>query len=150
MPTTTAPGQTMPPTTEPAPTTTAPRVPDDGAVALLSADGLTCYLLGPVLADGSDLMGARAELTQEWIVRVEPRPESVAALDAAFDSCFDGDRACPGDTNDEGHGALAVVLDESVLSSPMVERPDVPRAGFVISGGFDEAQATELAELISG
>ncbi|MCA9999516.1 MAG: SecD/SecF family protein translocase subunit [Anaerolineales bacterium] len=64
---------------------------------------------------------------------------------AAFNACYAGDTTCPAQ-NQEGRGAIAIVLDGEVVSAPTVNGADLASGEFTISGGpFSESEAKDLA-----
>ena len=117
--------------------------------AMLTADGTLCYLVGPVVADGRDLTDATAERQETWIVSVRARRGSVDEVNEAFNACYEARGSCP-DQFGTGRGAIAIVLDDRVLSAPAVNGADLADDAFVINGDFDEAQARDLAAVLAG
>lgn len=110
-----------------------------------SADGTLCYTLGPSAGDGSDLE-VRNILVQAgtWVVQVEAVGPGRRSLGTLFDSCFEGRAGCPGDP-----GAVAILLDDVVVSAPDVQAGGLAEEPFVIAT-LDEVEAGRLAAAIGG
>jgi preprotein translocase subunit SecD len=130
-------------------TTTVPgETPPAGAV-LKSADGTALYTLGPVGLNGDALSRANAVLNgAEWQVTVAVKGSEKGVANELFNSCYNATPECPPiGTDDTGaqRGAVAIVLDGTVLSAPTVNGPDLAADDFTISGSFDENEAKELA-----
>ncbi|HVR33471.1 MAG TPA: protein translocase subunit SecD [Acidimicrobiia bacterium] len=120
------------------------------------ADGLVLpggpgeeLVLGPVAVSGAEVVNA-LELfdTQagQWIVTIDFRSDGGAAWEE-----MTAEAACA--PLDDPTRRVAIVLDEAVISSPGVSFQvqcgvGITGGGTVISGGFDEAEARELALLI--
>lgn len=109
--------------------------------------GVTCYELGPVAVDGTDLQDAEAAVQETWVVDVEAKPDSVDRFNALFNACYDGDPTCPAETTGL-RGQVAVVLDGTVISAPAVNGPDLADDRFTLSADFDQAAAEDLAAMI--
>lgn len=129
-------------------TTAAGEAPPAGAV-LESADGTALYTLGPVGLNGDALSRATAVLNGgDWQVTVAVKGSQKGVANELFNSCYNAVPECPPvGTDDSGaqRGAVAIVLDGKVLSAPTVNGPDLAADEFVISGGFDEGEAKDLA-----
>ncbi len=78
---------------------------------------------------------------EQWVVDVDLRSDGQEVWDAAALPCFHEEATCP-------TGQLAIVLDDVIQSAPVVRTPDFP-AAVQISGGFTEAQARDLAEILN-
>lgn len=125
---------------------------DTGAVASTSstvpaADGNLCYVLGPAGGDGTDLRDAKVYADGVGI-EVAVREDSVAAMNELFDACFEATDACPASSS-EGRGYAAIVVDGRVVSTPAVQEGDLASSPFVITGNFDQTQATNIAAAIN-
>ena len=121
---------------------------DAPADVVPSTDGSGCYQLGPAGADGTDLEGADAVLQEDWVVTVRARPEAAERVGALFDACAAAAESCPTFSVD-AHGAVAFVLDGTVISAPTVNAPGIADDTFVIAGAFDEADARALAATLT-
>ncbi|MBS1848140.1 MAG: hypothetical protein JST73_07660, partial [Actinobacteria bacterium] len=146
-------------TTVPAPTTTITQA--EAIQKMLAAypgskifngDGGS-YLLGPALFDGTVLSSAEAQLntqSSQWEVNVKVKGRDQTKVNNAFNECYAGKPTCPpiraGDTGGQ-RGAIAMVLDNKVISAPTVNAVDLPKNpnGFVITGNFTNKTASELA-----
>lgn len=151
----TAPANTAPANTVPAnPATVAPpsletpnpctsyaaQVPT-GGVVLPDANGTSCYILGPVAFEGEALGTAQASLSQgEWVVNVTVKGSKQGIANQHMNACFSHTQVCP-------TGESAIILDNQVLSAPVVQAQDLASNpnGFQISGSFNHASANELA-----
>jgi preprotein translocase subunit SecD len=108
------------------------------------------YTLGPVGFTGDALSRADAALSDgQWLVNVSVKGSEQEQANAAFNECFSGGPACPGqpsaDPAQPASGAIAIVLDGEVLSAPTVNGPDLASDRFTITGEFDEGEAKDLA-----
>jgi preprotein translocase subunit SecD len=124
-------------------TTAVPGAPAAGG-QFPSEDGQLVYTLGEVGFTGDALSRANAALQNEWTVNVAVKGSQKADANAAFNECYQGGPTCPAQ-NQEGRGAIAIVLDGEVLSAPAVNGPDLAADQFTISGGFTEGEAKDLA-----
>ena len=131
----------------PGSSTTSTELPAHDAV-LTSTDGATCYHVGPVAGDGTDLRDAKVYADGVGI-EVSTEPASVDTLNAAFNACYQAAATCPAASKD-GHGYLAIVVDGAVVSAPAVNAEDLASSPFVITGDFDQQQADNLATAING
>ncbi len=127
-----------------APPTTTEGLPE-GATNLLSDDGSIIYTLGPVAMEGNALGRAEASLYNgQWQVVTSVKNSYKSKANKAFNACYQGDATCP--SQDGGNGAIAIILDGTVLSSPVVQGPDLASGdSFQISGNFSEREAKDLA-----
>ncbi len=136
-------------------TTTATTLPGGGTpedpaapadqVTVPSEDGSVLYTLGPLGFSGEALSSANAALNGgAWTINVAVKGSAKTQANAAFNECYSGGATCPAQ-NQEGRGAIAIVLDGEVLSAPAVNGPDLASDNFTISGDFDEKDAKELA-----
>lgn len=113
-----------------------------------AVDGDLCYVLGPEGGSGEDLRDATVYADGVGI-EVAVRDDSVDALNALFDACFEAASSCPAASKD-GNGYAAVVVDGRVISTPAVTEAGLASTPFVITGDFDKAQATDIAAAING
>ncbi len=156
-PTTTAPPETtLPPATTAPPGTTAPPAQDgapsgdgtgQGQVVLPTQEKDQCLALGPVGFEGSALSSARAEIepnTGEWQVSVNVKGSERDVANEVFAQCFSGSPTCPPLPGGQS-GAVAIVLDEQVVSFPRVNGADLANETFSISGEFSQSEAKDLA-----
>lgn len=109
-------------------------------------------VLGPVAVSGEQVETAipffDAQGTTQWVVSVQFRPEGADAWEG-----MTGEAACA-PFNDPTR-RIAIVLDEQVISSPGVAGNvgcgvGITGGSTIITGGFTEEDATELAALIQG
>ena len=109
------------------------------------------YVLGPVKFGGTALSGATSQLNNgAWEVNVTVKGSHQKVANGIFNGCFSGVPTCPKiRQGDDGqmHGAIAMVLDGSVISAPTVNALNLPTnpQGFVITGNFTHKSANELA-----
>ncbi|HSL58993.1 MAG TPA: protein translocase subunit SecD [Acidimicrobiales bacterium] len=117
-----------------------PQVDDDGEV-------VQRFVLGPSALRGDALSTANAILQgiSEWVVNVEFRggADGIDGFNQISASCHARTPQCP-------TGQLAIVLDSEVVSAPAIQPTNATFVPFsadqvVISGGFDEATAKDLA-----
>lgn len=129
------------------------REPTQGEDVLLmddlpESDESNCYLVGPAGADGNDIATADAVLDSgQWLIEVTAAESSRGQLNTMFNACYEGASTCPGTV---GPGAVAIVLDATVLSAPSVQAKDLADDSFIISGDFSEEAARELAQVLNG
>jgi len=105
--------------------------PED-VVASCSEDGSFKYLLGPAVVEGTQVTDASAgtrQATGEWIVQLD------------FDT--DGSAAWAEYTGANIGKQVGITLDGRVISAPTINQAIA--GGTEISGTFDQASATELA-----
>ena len=119
-----------------------------GQDVLATSDGATCYVVGPPGGDGTDIRDAKVYADGVGI-EVQSKPESADKLNELFDACFAGKDTCPAASVD-GHGYVAIVADDVVLSAPSINGEQLASSPFVITGKFDKEQANNLAEAING
>lgn len=113
-----------------------------------SGDGCTAgqpnYRLGPSLLTGDAL--STADATQQglnWVVAPTFRSgaEGIDLFNSAAARCYVGapdPLVCPS-------GRLSIVLDGTVIIAPSINEPTFGRDAIVISGGFDQAEAQDVA-----
>lgn len=103
------------------------------------------YRLGPASLTGAGLEGASASLDErgQWVVRPVFRsgPDGIDAFNVTASACFAQDLTCPS-------GLFAITLDNEVISALGVQAPTFGRDAIVISGGFTEQSARELATVL--
>jgi preprotein translocase subunit SecD len=113
-------------------TTTRVDRPED-VIAACSEDGTVKYLLGPAVLEGTDVTDAAAatqSTTGEWIVTLDLNNSGTDAW-AAYTAANVGN-------------AVGITLDGRVVSAPTVNGA-INGGTTEISGSFDQATATELA-----
>ena len=102
-------------------------------VASCSEDGALKYLLGPAVVEGTNVTDASAgtmSSTGEWVVNLD------------FDS--QGSDAWAEYTAANVGNSVAITLDGKVISAPRINGA-IPGGSTQITGSFDQASATELA-----
>ena len=105
------------------------------------------YQLGPVVVPGTAIESASASIddTGQWQVNpvFKDGRDGIDLFNAAAAKCNAGtDPSCPGSG---GPGALAVVLDNEVLTAPTINAATFQRDSIKISGSFDEKSAKDVA-----
>ena len=127
---------------------TVDTTPGEGEVVVADEQG-NLILLGPAALDGDDVGGAIPYFEPQsgaWTVSLEFADDGPAAWAEVT-----GEAACQ--PNGSPANRIAIVLDGSIISSPGVSA-DVPcdvgitGGQAVITGGFDQESATDLALLI--
>jgi SecD/SecF fusion protein len=121
--------------------------PEEGQVVANDEQGQP-LLLGPALVDGEGVSDATAAQPQQsigqWVVNVDFAGDGRAGWRELVAA------AC---ANTEGGNRVAILLDESIISSPAVQ-PDLCAGGggnsTSITGQFTQAEADDLAVLIKG
>lgn len=107
----------------------------------------SCTALGPVGFEGDALSKSQAQLGgstgSEWVVAVAVKGGKQDQANTLFNACQAMDPAvCPS-------GQMAIVLDDQVVSAPVVNEPNLASDEFVIQGGgdggFAEGDAKDLA-----
>jgi hypothetical protein len=126
---------------------TPPDVADPGGpVTFEDAAGESVYVLGPALADGSVVESAEAEQNDlgMWSVALTLRAgaEGIDRFNPVAQACSPPTETCP-------TGQLAMVLDALVQWAPTIAQPHFERDEITISGGFERAEAEELALVLS-
>ncbi len=138
-----------PETTVAAPTSTTPQFgePNDPAatVLLLDKSGIIGYYAGPAGASGKVFSNdAKAEVQNgEWTVVVGLNKGAAGAdlWNALTTKCFNRDVTCP-------TAQVAIVLDGTVISAPVVREAVFTGGSVQISGSFKEAEARDLAKIL--
>jgi preprotein translocase subunit SecD len=133
------------PTPSPAQQTVAPEniqfrlVVTDGTGGVILADREgKQYVVGPVLLDGTKVESARAEFQSDygnWIVTVHLTSQGAAVFGQV--------------TTDNVNAQLALVVDEVVVSAPVIQGP-ITDGAVQIAGQFTQQEATLLANRIMG
>ncbi|MCY3860378.1 MAG: protein translocase subunit SecD [bacterium] len=102
------------------------------------------YLLGPSALTGAGLSGADSSFRGEFVVDATFKggDEGADKFDEIAAECFSGTPYCP--SGGAGPGRLAVVVDGSVESAPVVQSANFD-GQVVISGNFSEEEADNLA-----
>jgi preprotein translocase subunit SecD len=118
------------------------------------SDGLA-YLLAPAALEGSDLRAANAGLDQNgqnWVVDIEFSHAGAAKWLAITKQTYEvngGRPSQPGScTPPEGCNSIAIVLDGVVESAPYTETDGIPGGNSQITDNFDQARATDLADIL--
>jgi preprotein translocase subunit SecD len=133
-------------------------VPSDYIIACDSSGTGTAlkYLLAPAALEGTDIKEASAGLTSqgpdwvvnlaftgrgstEWLDLTKTAYEATGSSSSGFGSC----------RPPTGCNAVGITLDGVVESAPAVEIDGIPGGMTVISGDFDEAAATNLADVLT-
>jgi preprotein translocase subunit SecD len=99
------------------------------------------YLLGPTLIEGNQLTSANAGIPQNglnWVVNLEFNADGAAAFEKAT-----GELAQRSDPQNR----FAIVLDGKSISAPSVSAA-IPGGRAEISGNFNQASATDLANVL--
>jgi preprotein translocase subunit SecD len=126
------------PDAEPAAVAVVPQVDAAGTITAY-------YVLGPVQLDASSLERADASMPQgQWVINPVFRvgPGGIDRFNDAAARCYAKDQTCP-------TGQLAIVVDDTVVSAPSIQQATFERDQIQISGNFDEASATALAERLN-
>jgi preprotein translocase subunit SecD len=103
------------------------------------------YQMGPASLTGAGLEGASSGLDErgQWVVRPVFRggADGIDAFNVTASQCFSRTPECP-------TGLFAITLDGDVISALGVQAPNFARDQIVISGGFDEQSARDLATVL--
>ena len=103
------------------------------------------FVLGPASLTGAGLQGASAGLDErgQWVVRptFKGGAEGIDAFNATASDCFSRNAACP-------TGLFAITLDAEVISALGVQAASFAADQIVISGGFTEQTAKDLATVL--
>ncbi len=131
------------------PVTPADQIKRSEPVVLPSKDLKTgkvtaIYSLGPTVLTGSSLSSASADLNQQsqWEIRpvFKSGKTGIDLFNQAASACYSGSSTCPPTASCQGssgggtHGALAVVLDNNVLTAPAICNASFQRDQITISG----------------
>lgn len=148
IPETTAPTTTIAPTTTVAAgsTDTVPSDPSDPTATLLLTDGKgNGYYVGPAAASGRVFTNdAKAEIQNgSWVVVVGLRDgaDGDDLWNALTTKCYNRDATCP-------TAQVAIVLDGTVISAPVVREAVFTGGSVQISGDFTESEARDLAKIL--
>lgn len=113
---------------------------DDGAAQRV-------FTLGPTLLTGETIDDASAGLNQngQWEVRpvFKEGAEGIDQFNEAALICYNGAPECP--AGQDGRGAIAIVLDSTVLTYPNILAANYQRDQIQITGDFDEEKAKDVA-----
>lgn len=113
-----------------------------------TADGVFCYTVGQPIGDGNDLTDATlSEAGGDYQVLARVKDESTDQLNEGLNLCFAGDPTCP--AGEGGHGAVAIVWEDTTLFAPAVQEEDLADGALAIAGGLTERKARELLTLIN-
>jgi preprotein translocase subunit SecD len=109
----------------------------------------TKYLLGPVGVSGSEISGATAMqpaigAAASWVVDVTFKSRGKAQFAALTRQAWNAYRSDPGDPSAQ----VAIVLDKTVISAPVIDQGPVVGGAASISGDFRLAQAKALATVL--
>lgn len=151
----TAPTTSVAPTTTTIPSTTtipggstetAPSDPSDPTATLLLTDGKgNGYYVGPAAASGKVFKNdAKAEIQSgSWVVVVGLRggADGEGLWNALTTTCYNRESACP-------TAQVAIVLDGTVISAPVVQEAVFTGGSVQISGDFTESEARDLAKIL--
>jgi SecD/SecF fusion protein len=128
--------------------------PAERALVLRDESGQALEL-APAALTGDEVSGAEAALTQqgvsEWVVNID----FTSAGGRAWAE-LTGAAACARDQRQSPQDRIAIVLDDQIISSPAIVDPSIPCGVGItggatqITGGFDQAEASDLAVLIEG
>lgn len=103
------------------------------------------YRLGPASLTGAGLESASASIDErgQWVVRPSFKPgiEGIDAFNTTAAACFARSAQCP-------TGLFAITLDAEVISALGVQAAAFARDEIVISGGFTERSAKDLATVL--
>ncbi|HEY5153715.1 MAG TPA: protein translocase subunit SecD [Acidimicrobiales bacterium] len=114
-----------------------------------TGETVAIYKLGPTLVQGTALSGATATIGDTGIWQVNPTfkdgKDGIDAFNAAAAKCFAMDATICPKIGSASHGALAVVLDNEVLTAPSIDAASFTKDQIRISGSFDEKSAKDVA-----
>ncbi len=99
------------------------------------------YRLGSAGAVGADIDDAQATFDQtasEWSVLLSFTGEGIDRFNQLAEACFNGQPTC-------ARGAVAIVLDGTVVSAPTVQNASFVANEVTITGNFTEEEAKDLA-----
>lgn len=118
---------------------------DPNAYAVLQDDQGQAYLVGPAGATGDVFENdAQAEVSNgQWVVVVSLR-DGAAGEDqwnALTTQCFNRAEVCP-------TGQIAIVLDGTVISAPVVQEAVFTGGSVQITGDFTQQEAEDLAKVL--
>lgn len=103
------------------------------------------YRLGPASLTGAGLESASASIDErgQWVVRPSFKPgiEGIDSFNTTAAACFARSAQCP-------TGLFAITLDAEVISALGVQAAAFARDEIVISGGFTERSAKDLATVL--
>lgn len=121
-----------------------------GQDVLSAKEGVLCYQVGPVGADGVDVSAAEAtsDGAGGWAVSITFADHATDLANEMFDACFRGDESCP--PMEGGVGYVAVIVDGVVASAPAVQGENLASQELQVTGRFTEAEANGLAAALDG
>ncbi len=105
------------------------------------------YKLGPTALTGTTIEDARAGLQQGgWVVNptFKDGADGIDKFNEWATKCNSGATECPS-LGGQSKGALAVVLDGTVISAPSINEAKFQRDQIQISGSFTEQEAKDFA-----
>jgi preprotein translocase subunit SecD len=118
---------------------------DPNAFAQLEGSDGFLYLVGPAGATGDVFENdARAEVSNgQWVVVVSLRdgPAGEDQWNALTTQCFNRTETCP-------TGQIAIVLDGTVISAPVVQEAVFTGGSVQITGDFTQREAEDLAKVL--
>ncbi len=110
------------------------------------------YELGPTVLTGSGLSSASSDLNSQGAWEVRPVFKSgkngIDLFNQIAAVCYTGSAssACPAQPGSQsGHGQIAVVLDNNVLTAPSIDAASFARDQITISGSFTQSEASDVA-----
>ncbi len=111
---------------------------------------IALYELGPTYVTGSGLSTASADLNQQgqWEVRpvFKSGAKGIDLFNKGAAECYSGATTCPNMSGASGgHGQMAIVLDNRVLTAPTIDNPSFSADQITISGSFTESQVHDIA-----
>lgn len=136
----------VPVTSVPTTVTTVAADPNDPAATVLLTDGKgNGYYVGPAAASGKVFNNdAKAEVQNgAWVVVIGLRKgaDGDELWNALTTKCYSRDVTCP-------TAQVAIVLDGTVISAPVVQEPVFAGGSVQISGDFTESEARDLAKIL--
>ncbi len=117
-----------------------------GQATMPRADGAGTCVVGPsggtgeVFSQGS-ASATISQSTGQWVVNVDLRSDGQVVWNTLAATCFNGGAECP-------TRQLAILLDDVIQSSPVVQTPDFP-GSVQISGAFEESEVRSLARVLN-
>ncbi len=118
---------------------------DPNAYVVLQDDQGQAYLVGPAGATGDVFENdAQAEVSNgQWVVVVSLRGGAAGEdqWNALATQCFNRAETCP-------TGQIAIVLDGSVISAPVVQEAVFTGGSVQITGDFTQQEAEDLAKVL--
>ena len=116
-----------------------------GAEFLPYPTGAQACAVGPPAGTGEifarDSAIATVDQQGGWVINVDLRTDGEAIWNSLAQMCFSGAETCPS-------RQLAIVLDDVIVSAPVVQTPDFP-GSVQISGDFSEGEVRSLARVLN-